>query len=189
MSTTLRFLLIPAVMALFCAAAFAQDAAGPASAATSPVMLAGLRPEAAMDLANAWGMKNDQNNVTIWTNNRELHFEFPDGTKTVIAMPADRMVVSVAPYIMKTHPCREHFPSSCRGELANTPVEVKAVATDGTVILEEKTTTLPNGFVDLWLPRNLRIDVTLTARGLTATQRIGTFDKDKTCITEAKLHS
>jgi len=36
--------------------------------------------------------------------------------------------------------------------------------------------------------RDLKIDVTLKARGLTATQRIGTFDTDKTCITEAKLH-
>ena len=178
-----------ALVLAFCSAtAFTEETVKPASPPPSPWMLDGLAPEAVMDMANAWGMKNDENKVNIWTNSRELHFEFPDGTKTVIAMPTDRMVVSVAPYIMKTHPCKEHFPSTCRGEPANTPVEVEAVAEDGTVVLAEKTATLPNGFVDLWLPRNLKIDVTLTARGLTATQRIGTFDKDKTCITEAKLH-
>ncbi len=177
-----------ALMTICAAAALAEEKAAAAAQTPSPRMLDGLTPEAVMDLANAWGMNNDANKVNIWTTSRELHFEFPDGTKTVIAMPTDRMVVSVAPFIMKTHPCREHFPSSCRGELANTPVEVKAVAEDGTVILDEKTSTLPNGFVDLWLPRNLKINVTLKARGLTATQRIGTFDKDKTCITEAKLH-
>ncbi len=151
-------------------------------------MLEGLAPEAVMDLVNEWGMDNETNKVRIWVTSKEFHFEFPDGTKPVIPLPSDRMVVSLAPYIMKTHPCKEHFPSSCRGELPNTPVEVKAVAEDGTVILERKTTTLPNGFVDLWLPRGLKIDVTLKARGLTVTQRIGTFDTDKTCITEPKLH-
>lgn len=171
-------------IALASAAGFAQgaDAAPP-----SPRMLESLSPEAAMDLANAWGMKADENKLNIWTNSRAIHFEFPDGTKTVIPLPADRMVVSFAPYIMKTHPCREHFPSSCRGELADTPVHVRAVAADGNVILDQAMTTLPNGFVDLWLPRDQQIDVTFEARGLKVTQRVGTADADKTCITEPKL--
>jgi hypothetical protein len=42
--------------------------------------------------------------------------------------------------------------------------------------------------IDLWLPRDLQVDVTIEARGLRATERIGTFDKDKTCITTLKLH-
>jgi hypothetical protein len=76
----------------------------------------------------------------------------------VIAMPEDRMAVSIA------------------------------VTADGRRLLDEQTTTLPNGFIDLWLPRGLEIDVTIEARGLRVTQRIGTLDTDPTCITTAKLH-
>jgi hypothetical protein len=154
----------------------------------SPKMLSGLTPEATLILANQWGMKADENRMTIWTSPRAFNFQFADGSKTVIAMPDDRMAVSIAPYIMKTHPCSGHYPSTCRGELANTPVHVKAVTADGRTLLDEDTTTLPNGFVDLWLPRDLQVDVSLKARGLQATVRVGTFDKDITCITTPKLH-
>lgn len=181
-----RICIVAVVILLLSAAAFADSplqASGP-----SPQMLEGLSPEAVMDLANDWGMKYDENQVRIWTTSREFHFEFPDGAKSVIPMPADRMVVSIAPYIRETHPCKDHFPSSCRGEQTDTSVTLRAVSTDGTVVLEEKTRTLPNGFVDLWLPRGLAIDVTIETQGLTVTQRVGTSDADKTCITEAKLH-
>ena len=154
----------------------------------SPKMLDGLSPEAALNLANEWGMKADENRLTIWTSSRAFNFQFADGSKTVIAMPDDRMAVSIAPYIMKTHPCSGHYPSICRGELANTPVHVKAVTADGRTLLDEDTTTLPNGFVDLWLPRDLQVDVSLKARGLQATVRVGSFEKDITCITTPKLH-
>lgn len=154
----------------------------------SPKLLAGLTPEATMSLANEWGMKSGDNKVTIWTSSRALNFQFADGTKTVIAMPDDRMAVSIAPYIMKTHPCSGHNPSTCRGELANTPVHVTAVTSDGRTLLEEDTTSLPNGFIDLWLPRDLQVDVSMQARGLRATVRVGTFEKDNTCITTLKLH-
>jgi hypothetical protein len=154
----------------------------------SPKMLDGLSPEATLSLANEWGMKSDENKLVIWTSSRAFNFQFADGSKAVIAMPEDRMTVSIAPYIMKTHPCSGHYPSTCRGELANTPVHVKAVTVDGHPLLDEDTVTLPNGFVDLWLPRDLQIDVSLKARGLQATVRVGTFDKDITCITTPKLH-
>ena len=65
---------------------------------------------------------------------------------------------------------------------------MKAVTAEGEVLFDLATNTLPNGFVDLWLPRNKKIDVTVEARGLTATERIGTSDTDVTCITTLKLH-
>ena len=154
----------------------------------SPAQLAGLTPEATLARADEWGMKVDENKMTIWTSSRAFNFQFADGTKTVIAMPDERMVVSIAPFIMKTHPCSGHYPSTCRGELANTAIHVKAVTADGRALLDEDTTTLPNGFIDLWLPWNLQVDVTLAARGLTATVRVGTSEKDITCITTPRLH-
>ncbi|MGD0726165.1 MAG: CueP family metal-binding protein [Spirochaetia bacterium] len=154
----------------------------------SPKLLVGLTPEATLSLANSWGMKSDENKVTIWTSSRAFNCQFADGTKTVIAMPDDRMVVSIAPYIMKTHPCSGHYPSTCRGELANTAVHVTAVSSDGRKLVDEDTTTLPNGFIDLWLPRDLKVDVSMKARGLHATVSVGTFGTDITCITTPKLH-
>ncbi|MFI5369379.1 MAG: CueP family metal-binding protein, partial [Spirochaetia bacterium] len=154
----------------------------------SPERLVGLTAEATMGLANSWGMKSDENKVTIWTSSRAFNFQFADGAKSVIAMPDDRMVVSIAPYIMKTHPCSGHYPSTCRGELTNTPVHVTAVSSDGRTLVDEDTRTLPNGFIDLWLPRDLKVDVSMKARGLRASVRIGTFDTDITCITTPKLH-
>jgi hypothetical protein len=54
--------------------------------------------------------------------------------------------------------------------------------------VDEDTTMLPNGFIDLWLPRDLQVDLTLKARGLQAIVRVGTSDTDITCITTPKLH-
>ena len=133
-------------------------------------------------------MQADESKLQAWTTSRAFNFVFGDGSKKVIAMPEDRVPVSIAPYIMKTHPCSAHYPTTCRGELANTPVHVTAVTADGRKLLDVRTTMLPNGFIDLWLPRGLEIDVTMEARGLQVTQRIGTSDKDSTCITTPKLH-
>ena len=160
-----------------------KDAAQP-----SPASLDGLTPDQLVNLANQWGMNSEENKVTIWTSSRAFNFVFADGSKTVIATPDDRMVVSIAPYIRKTHPCSGHYPSTCRGELANTPVHVVAVTSEGRKLLDVNTTTSANGFIDLWLPRGLRVDVTMEARGLKATERIGTSDEDITCITTPKLH-
>jgi hypothetical protein len=173
---------------LFLAVAVPVASADSSAVQPSPQALAGLTPEATLVIANEWGMKSDENRMTIWTSPRAFNFQFADGSKTVIAMPDDRMVVSIAPYIMKTHPCSGHYPSTCRGELADTAVHVKAVTSDGRTLLDEDTTTLPNGFVDLWLPRGLQVDVSLKARGLQATVRVGTSDNDITCITTPKLH-
>lgn len=153
-----------------------------------PALLQGKTAEQLMALANDWGMATEETHVKAWTTSRQIHFIFAGGARRDIALPDDLMVVSIAPYVMKTHPCKDHTPSSCRGEQADTPVHVKAATADGRLLLDEKTRTLPNGFVDLWLPRGEQIDVTVDALGLTATQRIGTTDQDQTCITTLKLH-
>jgi hypothetical protein len=184
MITCKKTLVVLALLGALGPGAFADTGTpGPSSQ-----QLAGLTPEATLVLANEWGMKSGENGMTIWTSSRAFNFQFADGSKTVIAMPDDRMVVSIASYILKTHPCSGHYPSTCRGELANTPVHVRAVSADGRILLDEDTVTLQNGFIDLWLPRDLQIDVSMKARGLQATVRVGTFDTDTTCITTPKLH-
>lgn len=80
-----------------------------------------------------------------------------------------------------------HFMSSCQGELANEKFEVKAVDQSGTVLLNETVMTLPNGFMELWLPRNRKIELTIKQNELLSIGVIDTFGSSKTCVTTFKL--
>ena len=104
-----------------------------------------------------------------------------------IDMPADEFYISAAPYTTTTHECFYHSLTTCTGELANAPVKVTVVADSGETILEENTTTYDNGFVGIWLPRNIDATLTIEHDGLTSTQPISTGDEAPTCITTAKL--
>ena len=77
--------------------------------------------------------------------------------------------------------------SSCQGELANEKFEVKAVDQSGAVLLNETVMTLPNGFMELWLPRNRKIELTIKQNELLSIGVIDTFDSSKTCVTTFKL--
>lgn len=57
----------------------------------------------------------------------------------------------------------------------------------GNVILDEVVTTLPNGFMDLWLPREKTLYISISYEGKTAEQEISTFKDDNTCITTMRL--
>ncbi|MBI4775617.1 MAG: CueP family metal-binding protein [Deltaproteobacteria bacterium] len=77
--------------------------------------------------------------------------------------------------------------SSCQGELPQTTFNVKAVDTNGNAILDEPVSTLRNGFMELWLPRNRAIKLTIEGLGRSAIAVILTYDNSKTCITTMKL--
>lgn len=77
--------------------------------------------------------------------------------------------------------------SSCQGELPQKEFNVIAVDLDGNVLFDETIATLPNGFFELWLPRNRMIKLRIQGLGRTATGTIGTFNKSKTCITTFQL--
>jgi hypothetical protein len=55
----------------------------------------------AIAIANEW--KWSQKDVKSSVTAREVVFEFADGTKQMIPLPEERMLVAVAPYIRKTH--------------------------------------------------------------------------------------
>jgi hypothetical protein len=77
--------------------------------------------------------------------------------------------------------------SSCQGELADKEFDVRAVDQDGNVLVEETLATLRNGFFELWLPRNRRIDLRIQGLNREARGTIGTFDVSKTCVTTFRL--
>lgn len=138
----------------------------------------------AMELANAWGTAKAP--VQSFVTPQAVNFDF-GGQKAQVALPADRMVVAVAPYINRTHPCKTHYMSSCQGELVGTAVEVRATNREGKEVFKGSVKTLENGFLELWLPRNQSYQITLKAKGLSATGLISTFNNSDTCITTFQL--
>jgi len=77
--------------------------------------------------------------------------------------------------------------SSCQGELPNREFYVTATDQDGRILVSENMFTLRNGFFELWLPRNRRIELTIQGDGRKVNGRIETFDSSKTCITTFQL--
>lgn len=102
-------------------------------------------------------------------------------------MLEDVTYVSMAPFVTRTHECSFHSLATCQGEMVNTPVTLKFTDASGKVIAEESDTTYVNGFVGLWLPRNLTGTMAVSAEGRTATAPLATGSEDPTCVTTIKL--
>ncbi len=57
----------------------------------------------------------------------------------------------------------------------------------GTIIVDEKVKTQNNGFLDLWLPREKVLEITVSLDGKTATEEFTTNHGDQTCVTTMKI--
>ena len=55
----------------------------------------------AMEIANEW--KWTKKDIKTYVTTREVVFEFPNGRSKKIPLPEEKMLVSVAPYINRTH--------------------------------------------------------------------------------------
>lgn len=55
----------------------------------------------ALAIANQW--KWTKKDVRSYVNSREVVFQFPGGTIKKIPLPAEKMVVALAPYVKGTH--------------------------------------------------------------------------------------
>ena len=151
-----------------------------------PELLAGLNAREALALANKWGTSTPE--VQSFVDTEAIKVTFKKSGETVeIPLPEDQLVIAFAPYIGETHPCEIHYMSGCQGELVEKRVKVTATLVDGAVILDKEITTMKNGFLELWLPRNQEITVTLEALGRKAEGTIGTFYDSNTCITTFQL--
>lgn len=58
---------------------------------------------------------------------------------------------------------------------------------EGSVLFDGSADTLQNGFFEVWLPRNRKVDLTVQRDGLAARGLIETFDGSMTCITTLRL--
>ena len=177
-------LLLALVLSTPALAQSAAQSATPAPAAT-PAALAGLDAYAAVELANAW----KGNGVTSFVTTEVVRFVFPDGAEVTVALPEDEVIVSVAPYFTHTHPCATHYMSSCQGELVGAPVHVLALATDGSVLIDEVMTTPANGFLDLWLPRDQAIELQMTLDDYRTVGLVSTHAGSDTCVTTMRFQA
>jgi hypothetical protein len=64
--------------------------------------LDGLTARQAVALANKWC--EEKQPVKTFINPREIVFDFGNGKTRRIPLPADEMMIAIAPYVQKTHP-------------------------------------------------------------------------------------
>jgi len=147
--------------------------------------LIGIDGKTAVAIANKW--HGDKIDVVTFVTPEKVNFKFKDGQMISVPLPDDVMMVSIAPYINKTHACATHYISSCDAELKSINIKVLAVTAGGKTLINKTMRTAPTGFLDLWLPRNQAINITVSAKGKSATGKIFTNRDSKTCETTLKL--
>ncbi|WP_313636843.1 CueP family metal-binding protein [Paenibacillus sp.] len=106
---------------------------------------------------------------------------------TTYELPKDEFFVSIAPYVKNTHPCATHSLTGCQGELTEQEFSVYVEDTEGNVIVDQAMKSQSNGFIDLWLPRDKKYNVTIEQDSVKAKAAFSTFKSDNTCVTTMQL--
>lgn len=100
-----------------------------------------------------------------------------------LALPQDKFYLSFAPYVNESHPCGTHSLASCQGELVDQSIHATITGSDGKEIVDSDMTTMANGFVGVWLPRDIDATLTVLYNGLSAWADISTYAGSDTCLT------
>ncbi|MFD2115069.1 CueP family metal-binding protein [Paenibacillus yanchengensis] len=138
------------------------------------------------ELVNEYSV-GDFKNISASITSDELIITDEKQKKTVYTLPEAEFFVSIAPFENQTHPCGIHSLTGCQGEMVTEEFDVHIVDESGKVIIDEKMATLENGFIDLWLPRDQKYQVTIKQGDKQVTSEITTFKGDNTCITTMQL--
>lgn len=117
----------------------------------------------------------------------QLSLRDSSGGAASLLLPDGESYVSVAPFLEATHECFHHSLTTCLGELGERELAMQVAAADGEVLLDERRTTAPNGFLGLWLPRDQELTLTLALDGATATAPLRTDAESPTCLTAMQL--
>ncbi|WHP30220.1 copper-binding periplasmic metallochaperone CueP [Trabulsiella odontotermitis] len=110
-----------------------------------------------------------------------------DGGQTYMLPLGEKFYLSAAPYENQTHPCFNHSLSGCQGEMPNATFDVKVTDNKGNTVIQKKMTSHQNGFIGLWLPRNMEGSIEVSYNGKKAVHPITTKDDSQTCLTELQL--
>ncbi len=110
------------------------------------------------------------------------------GQESTMAIPEDRFYLSLAPYVDQTHECFHHSLTTCQGELSSQTVQVQVQdLTNNTVLVDDTLTTFDNGFVGLWLPRDIEGTIRVTHDGRSGEVDFTTYDDAPTCLTTLRM--
>ncbi|MFC3746597.1 CueP family metal-binding protein [Paenibacillus sp. GCM10012306] len=116
--------------------------------------------------------------IVTGENAKEVAYDLPD----------NEFFLSIAPYIDQTHPCAIHSLTGCQGELANQEFSVTINDSEGKSVMDKVVMkSQANGFIDLWLPRDDKYQITVEREGKTAKSEISTYENDNTCVTTLQL--
>ncbi len=110
-----------------------------------------------------------------------------EDTRLSVDMPEDEFYLSVAPYIDTTHECAFHSATGCRGEMKQEEFFVEFIDLDDNVVISENMMSMSNGFIDLWLPRDIEGTLTITQGELSTSKVISTESGEPTCETTMQL--
>lgn len=111
--------------------------------------------------------------LTLYDN--ELVYEYE--------LPSDLFYLSFAPYLTSTHPCATHNLVSCRGELVNKDFMITITKDDGTVIVSESMRSMDNGFIGLWLPKDISASLQIDYLDRSVSVPLSTTNDSNTCLT------
>lgn len=114
---------------------------------------------------------------------------FSDGSSEyALEIPDDEFYVSIAPYASQTHECYYHSLTTCQGELSQETFQVNVTDDSGDVVLNEERVSYENGFIGLWLPRDISGTITIEDDGgQVGSTPFSTDDEGATCITTLQL--
>ena len=166
----------------------AQGAAGEeASTLLAEYGLTGMDARAAIEHLDRLGGADRPSDLMASIRPTELLLTAGEA-ETSLPMPEESFYVSVAPYMTQTHECFFHSLTTCQGEMVQADVTVTVVDdATGETVFDEEMTTYENGFVGLWLPRDMTGTITITAGGTSVESPISTTADSATCLTTLQL--
>jgi hypothetical protein len=77
--------------------------------------------------------------------------------------------------------------TSCQGEMALKSFELKGIDQNGEIVIDQTINTLRNGFMELWLPRERLISLSIKHMDVAAKGILATFDDSPTCVTTFQM--
>lgn len=162
---------------------------GPAAFATEQTFLAqnGLAGKSTTQMVEYINQLKQDRPLNFSAAITPTQLNLSDGSEGYSFPLKDKFYLSFAPYINQTHPCFNHNLSSCTGELIDTPFKVTIRDQAGKVILDQTLTSYQNGFIGVWLPRNITGTINVTYNGLSAATPFATASDSRTCLTNVKL--
>jgi hypothetical protein len=189
---------VAAVLALAACTAPAQTPTGTGGADDAAIAsdnllrdngLAGLDAREIVDLLDSMPTSERPDDLMVSIRPDNLIVSDAAQQEVTLPMPDEQFYVSIAPYVDETHDCYFHSLTTCAGEIRNADVHLLATdSSSGEILIDETLTTFDNGFVGLWLPRDIDVTVAIEHDGRSATTDLSTrSDDDATCVTTMQL--